>query len=144
MLNSKTNIDNNNYSNSITVDNFPYFVNNYLANNLVNSNKFRTFVTEHGTRNTEHLKSISKNKKNFAIAKNFYNLRTSTLTIACPVGADFTSALTTPTGLNVYKKMTQQSCTTPSGSNIPATYSYKYATTTWSNNNRGNHKNKTI
>ena len=38
MLNSKTNIDN-----------FSYFVNNYLANNLVNSNKFRTFVTEHGT-----------------------------------------------------------------------------------------------
>ena len=44
-----------NYNNEkLIVNNFPYFVNNYLADNLVNSNKFRTFVVEHGTRNTEH------------------------------------------------------------------------------------------
>ena len=42
------------YNYSRNVDNFSYFVNNFLANNLVNFNKFRTFVTEHGTRNTEH------------------------------------------------------------------------------------------
>ena len=54
------------------------------------------------------------------------------------VGADFTSALTTPTGLNVYKNMTQQSGTTPSGSNVPAAYSYKYATPLGSCNNHGN------
>jgi len=66
----------------------------------------------------------------------------SALKIACPVGADFTSALTTPTGLNVYKNMTQQPGTTPSGSNIYTTSFYKYATTKWSNNNQENHKNK--
>ena len=58
--------------------------------------------------------------------------------IAYPVGADFTSALTTPTGLNVYKNMTQQSGTTPTGSNIPATFFYKYMTPLRSCNNHDN------
>ena len=48
--------------------------------------------------------------------------------IACPVGADFTSALTTPTGLNVYKNKNQQSGTTPLGSNIFTAFIYKYMT----------------
>ena len=46
----------------------------------------------------------------------------------CIVGADFTSALTTPTGLNVYKNKNQQSGTTPSGSNIFTAFIYKYMT----------------
>ena len=58
--------------------------------------------------------------------------------IACPVGADFTSALTTPTGLNVYKNMAQISGTTPSGSNVPVAYFYKYMTPLGSCNNRDN------
>ena len=35
------------------------------------------------------------------------------------VGADFTSALTTPTGLNVYKNMTQQTGYDPVGVECP-------------------------
>ena len=45
------------YNYSITVDNFPYFVNNYLANNLVNFNKFRIFAertTDYGLRTTDY------------------------------------------------------------------------------------------
>ena len=39
-----------NYNNEkLIVNNFLHFVDNFLANNLVDSKKFRTFVTEHGT-----------------------------------------------------------------------------------------------